>query len=93
MQGALEHSPVRHHRVVRRHSDWTLKEHEVVVTGQTWMKLKSGSHTGRSMRLRASPANVISESKYTSGRRRKMRCFENASGRMFLANRSPRNSG
>ncbi|QOF73268.1 hypothetical protein IG197_09550 [Aminobacter sp. SR38] len=32
MQGALEHSPVRHHRVVRRHSDWTLKEHEVVVS-------------------------------------------------------------
>lgn len=26
MQGALEHSPVRNHRVVRRHSDWTLKE-------------------------------------------------------------------
>lgn len=31
-QGALEHSPVRIHRVVRRHTDWTLKEHEVVVS-------------------------------------------------------------
>lgn len=31
MQGALEHSPVRIHRVVRRHSDWTLNEHEVVI--------------------------------------------------------------
>lgn len=32
MHGMIGHSTVRVHRVVRRHSDWTLKEHEVVVS-------------------------------------------------------------
>lgn len=32
MHGTIGHSAVRVHRVVRRHSDWTLKEHEVVVS-------------------------------------------------------------
>lgn len=32
MHGTLVHTSERHHRVVRRHNDWTLKEHEVVVS-------------------------------------------------------------
>lgn len=32
MHGTIEHAASRTHRVIRRHSDWTLKEHEVVVS-------------------------------------------------------------
>lgn len=32
MHATMDHAAVRQHKVVRRHSDWTLKEHEVVVS-------------------------------------------------------------